>query len=61
MDSVTLRQWSVNGEFPFYLNTEEVQPECLELIGETISNEYYQQLSLKATTPNCRWSYTLNG
>jgi hypothetical protein len=41
------------------LDTSEVEPECLEYVGALVGNEYYQQVSLKAITPNCRWSYKI--
>jgi hypothetical protein len=58
---VTLRQWAdpATKEFPLYLNTGDVNLECIEAIGEPFSNEFYQQVILKAKTPNCRWKYTL--
>jgi len=42
MDSVTLRQYRVAGEFRFVVNVEDVTLECLEVIGEPFSNEFYQ-------------------
>lgn len=61
MDKVTLRQWAdpATGDFPYLLDTSAVTLECLEALGEPFSNEYYQQVSLKAIQANCRWSYTL--
>jgi hypothetical protein len=58
MNSVTFRQWAVGGVFQYHLNFDEITPQCLELIGEPIANEYYEQFSLKAIESNCRWSYT---
>jgi len=43
MDSVTLRQYMrPDGKFRFVVNVDEVTLECLEVIGEPFSNEYYQ-------------------
>jgi hypothetical protein len=59
-NQVTLRQWAgAEGKFVYNLDTSTVQLECLESVGEPFGNEYYQQVTLKAITPNCRWSYRL--
>jgi hypothetical protein len=61
MNSVTLRQWAspIDGTFPYVLDTSLVTLECLEAVGDTFANEFYQQVVLKANTDNCRWSYKL--
>jgi hypothetical protein len=58
-DEVTLREWAVDGKFMYHVNTEEVVMDCLEASDEPFKNEYYQQVSLKANKPDCRWSYVL--
>jgi hypothetical protein len=30
---------------------------CLELAVEPFREEFYQQVSLRAKTPDCRWSF----
>jgi hypothetical protein len=59
-DHITLREWAVGGTFKYNVDTKAVALECLAAVSEPIKNEYYQQVSLKAITPNCRWSYKLD-
>jgi len=59
-EAVTVRQYAMphNGEFQYAVNIEDITLDCLEVIGEPFMNQYYQQVSLKANTPDCRWSVT---
>jgi hypothetical protein len=59
-NAITLREWAVDGTFKYNVDTSAVTLECLEAVSEPIKNEYYQQVSLKAISPNCRWSYKLD-
>ena len=59
-DSVTLRQWvGVDGTFMYNIDTSQVELQCLEAVGEPYGDAFYQQVTLKAITSDCRWKYTL--
>jgi hypothetical protein len=58
---VTLRQWSVNGAFPYNVDFDTMKLDCVEKAKDGIKNDYYQEQSLKAFKDNCRWTIELHG
>jgi len=54
---ITFREWGVEGVFTY--NVHEWVPEsCLTLVDTPYKDQYYSQMTLKATTPDCRLSHT---
>jgi len=52
---VTFREWAVEGKYA-YSWTIPSKMQCLDLVGEPYTGTYYQQIVLKAKTPDCKLS-----
>jgi hypothetical protein len=58
---VTLREFSSAGMFVYDIDTENVDLQCVIASAEPFKNEWYQQVTLQAKVPDCRWTYKLMG
>lgn len=50
---ITIRQFAVGGKFPYVIPPKQ-KFECVEKI-EDFATAHYEQMSLKAIVPDCRW------
>jgi len=53
--SVIFREWSVQEKFAWSFNSA-TQLECLEVVGEPYEGIYFQQIQVRAATPNCKFA-----
>jgi hypothetical protein len=63
-DMITFREWAVDGKFKYPLDFStdadiHQSMDCVEITGEPVSNDFYQQVSLRAKSlyeGTCEWN-----